>query len=891
MKIMSEPESFHDTLLRLIAKDERRKTYTSRQLAKWSGVPYRTIANWLQRQSIRPRHWQQVVKLAAAMDFSQTEVDELLTSAGHPSIAELRETAEEEEDKKLLAPWPRPFAPFRADDDLVHFTGREEEISRLEQWFSQEHFLGPFRLAGMAGVGKTALAAHLAHRNRSLFHDIVLWENMDGADLMDTLSSFATDLGYDLSNYRGLSSRSRAFKDILTRKRVLIILDGIKDSSDAGPFLPHTPSTSAVIITTRHRDLGSSHPAYPLYLEQFNPQEAEDLFTKILGTERVQKEKSSLAELARFLGYLPMALDIAAHQIKKRTGSTIVDFLTRLQQAGNRLDYLTDKERSVRALLNTSYDQLMGTTEQQFFAALSTFSGRDFDAKAAAYIARISELRAEDLLIDLRDLSIIQQVRPQRFRLHALINEYARENNQDDHTYLRMAEYFVAYTEKHERDYEAIALEASNIMVALKIARDRQMGSALVRGVNALYYYWNTRGLYLQAITWLKYAEKSARDLEDAGVLTLVLKNLGHFELHRGNPDPAESYLQEGLALAHAQGAVSMIAQILNELGLLLDRAGKFERAETYYLESLALFRELGDLRRTSKLLLGLGGLASDMGQHELGTTRLQEALEIARQLNDLDLMGTIFNNLGAVAGRQGDFSAEESYYKEALTIARQTHNRLDICYRLANLGALANTKGEFTKALDYLEEALEIALEIGHPERTSTSLRLMAEVAIAQDDYIEADALLRRGLSHIEGSDLPISESALLADLGLVMLHHENYVTAKSYFERSASLAKEAEHTWYLADALNKQGEFYLKQGNVEQASAVFSEAFVTAHEAEITELVAEALFGKARLAELSGDYDLARSLGNESLTIFENLGYYKAVQVRKWLSKIQVK
>lgn len=696
-------------------------------------------------------------------------------------------------------------------------------------------------------------------------------------------------LGHDLTAYRSLSSRSRAFKNILASKRVLIILDGVNRYADVTPFLPPTPATTAVIITTRHRDLGVSGSAYPLYLEQFQPDEAEALFTKILGADRLQEEQEALAALAIFLDYLPIALNIAAHQIRKRYGSTAADFLGRLQKAENRLEHLADKERSVQALFETSY-AVLTRTQQQFFTALSAFAGREFGVDAAASVTGYTVLRTEDILIDLHDLSLLQRtkLKPRRFRLHALLNEFARAKNLDPLAQNRLVKFYCAYAQENQQEHAALVREYANLVGALQIAQTQQMHSELVQGIAALAGYWDTQGLYDQAVTWFARAEDITRRETDRLALARILSSLGLFEMYRGNTEAADARFQEGLALARELDNISLIAELLNRLGILLDQTGKLDQAETYYTESLTLFRELGDLRGISRLLLGMGGLASDVGQFRIAVERLQEALELARQINDLDLIGVIFNKLGATVGRQGDYAAEEAYYEEALVIARRLRNRLDICFRLANLGSLALTKGRYAAAQAHLEEALAIALEIGHPERSSTVLRLMGELALAQHDYTMAEAFFQRGMTHVEEAELPISKSALLADLGLVQIYREDYEQAATYLTASLALARKAGHAWYLVDVLNKQGELFLQQGNVAYAGEIFNEALERGRSNDLTELVPDTLFGQARIAALLQDDAAAQTLGQESLSIYEALGHYKATKVRDWLLKL---
>ncbi len=87
------PSHLSDVLNRYVS----RAGYTAGQLARLSGIPKATIVNWLEGRVKRPRGSEDLLKLAAILHLEEGEATELLQSAGHPSIAEFREQARQDD--------------------------------------------------------------------------------------------------------------------------------------------------------------------------------------------------------------------------------------------------------------------------------------------------------------------------------------------------------------------------------------------------------------------------------------------------------------------------------------------------------------------------------------------------------------------------------------------------------------------------------------------------------------------------------------------------------------------------------------------------------------------------------------------------------------------------
>lgn len=825
---------------------ERR--YSSGQVAELSGVPPRTIINWRSGRVRKPQRWQDVLKVAVALGLNKAQVDEMLQAAQHGTLVELWRQTTVEKDKNLLLPWPLTDAPFQAIADLPYFVGREAEVREVENVLREGRYVAICSLRGMGGVGKSSLAAHLAYRLRPAFPDGVLWASLDVLDTMSILNSFAGALGEDVSRYLDVASRSTAVRSLLADKQILMVLDNAQNSAQVRPLLPPTTGKAAVIMTTRH-DLAVADDMVRFQIEPFAPHSGDSLsvFTHFLGKTTVRRWRTQLQMIADLMGHLPLAIAIAAGRLA--TQLSIPTYLEQMQAADLRLRGLVREDRSVRLSFDLSY-QMLSSGMQSFFAALGSFAGEDFGVESAAFVAETEVETAQSFLEDLMQLSLVQSPRPARYRLHALLRDYAQEQQAEDMPTRRMVSFFVDYAVGNIKDVPAISQEISNIVAALEAAEKANMPTEFAQGAIHAFPYWNTSGNSITAV----------------------------------------AYLERAITCARTAGLQIQEATALSSLGSSLWILGQPARAKDCFQQALSLAREGGDNHLLCRTLVNLSQLrAYNYSDYHTAREHLLDALEIARAIESPYYLHNVLSTLANVAYEQGDWQQTIAYWEEALQYSKSLEGveKTSLAGMLLNMGVLYWDKGDYQQAADYLEQALAVGEEINNIENVSLTLTTLARVELDQGQLEAASGHLDKALQLSRNMQHPESTIRALIGLGLLAAHCQVPTEAASHFDEALALARQARIPWNEVDVLLQQGELYLSQEWLHRAEGAFQEAATKASEINLSQAVAFAHFGLAKVRANQGELTLALQLAAESLSIFEQLGHYKAIEVRAWLQE----
>ncbi|WP_256517154.1 NB-ARC domain-containing protein [Paractinoplanes aksuensis] len=315
--------------------------------------------------------------------------------------------------------------------DLPGFTGRRQELGRL----SAARAAGVVALEGMAGVGKTRLAVHAAHRlhghepfDRLLFVDLRGFHpdaEQPPADPSAVLDGFLRLLGVPGSRIpKGLDALTTAYQKQLIGVRALVVLDNAATSGQVRPLLPTAPGCVALITSRRH--LTGLPSVIHVPVEVFTADEAASFLSGAVPGVPVGPDPRAVAVIAQQCGHLPLALTLVAGHITTSPGWTLTDHADRLSERhrDRRLD------SDVEIALDLSYRHL-SPAGQRALRLAALHPGPDFDAYAVAALARADLPTARTWLDHLRTDHLIHEPTPGRYTVHDLVRAYAATRAQD----------------------------------------------------------------------------------------------------------------------------------------------------------------------------------------------------------------------------------------------------------------------------------------------------------------------------------------------------------------------------------------------------------------------------------------------------------------------------
>jgi len=172
---------------------------------------------------------------------------------------------------------------------------------------------------GMGGIGKTVLAAALAHDSevRQAFCDGIYWlpvgQKPNLLDLQNQLLS-------QLTGSKHASTTERETKDALRKafegRRVMVMLDDVWTFDDADAFSVNS-SLGRLLLTTRNQEVLVGIGAAEHRVDVLSPSDALKMLAQWVGEKGWDKLPKEAPEVAKECGYLPLALAMIGATIRR----------------------------------------------------------------------------------------------------------------------------------------------------------------------------------------------------------------------------------------------------------------------------------------------------------------------------------------------------------------------------------------------------------------------------------------------------------------------------------------------------------------------------------------------------------------------------------------------
>ena len=723
-------------------------------------------------------------------------------------------------------PWNVPY------ERNAFFTGREAVLQALHQQLNQDKAVALSQtqaISGLGGIGKTQTAVEYAYRYRQDYQ-AVFWARAEtNLELRAGFVEIARLLNLPQQDAQDPNDTIKAVKRWLEdQSDWLLIFDNADHPELLHPFRPRQ-AKGHILLTSRAQIFDSFGIARPVSVQTMLAEEAVAFLFKRTGRDTDDPtESDAAADLAKELGFLPLALEQAGAFILRRN----LRFSTYLSQyRKQRLTLLEqqipkvgNEQRSVRTTWRLNFEAVRALNPAsaellQFSAFVAPeripyellMAGREslgnlLTSALASADHEEARFAISELLEPLSQYSLIRvELDIDSYTIHRLVQEVVKAEIDEAHRHLWA-----------ERASEAVNQAFPDAEYGTWPECDRLLPHAKAA---------------IQLAT--------ANQIESE-TTALLLGRTGYYLDKRAQHSEAEPLLQNALAMRKKLlgDEHPSVATSLNDLATLYEKKGLYSEAEPLFQEALTMRKRLlgNEHYDIAQSLNNLAGLYVNRGRYNEAEPLLQDALAMTKRLlgDEHSDVASSLNNLATLYVKQGRYKEAELFYQDALAMRKKLlgGEHPSTARSLNNLAGLYDYQGRYSEAELLYQDALAMRKRLlgnEHPD-VASSLNNLALLYHKQGCYEAAQLLLIETVElfrKLLGSEHP-TLAISLNNLAKCYREQQNYDQAESLCQEALKIAEESlslDHE-LRGRFLDDLGKLRTLQGLTKEAKAIYRQA-----------------------------------------------------------------
>lgn len=515
-----------------------------------------------------------------------------------------------------------PTSTLNLPAQSTAFVGRKAELAAIRSRLD-DPTCRLLTLVGPGGIGKTRLAIESAQQMCQAFPDGIYFVPLatieSPAFILQALAA-ALKLAQ-----MGDGNLIRQISTYLREKQVLLVIDNFEHLLDGASLLAELLDKSVqvkLLVTSRERlhlkgewvfDVpGLHHATVDLLTQSIDLLHYEAIQLFMQTAQRVRPDFSAetedmaqVAYICQLVGGMPLGIELSASWRRALSCGQIS------REIEHGLDILetswrdvTERHRSIRAVLDHSW-KMLTDTEQQVFARLTIFSGSFQHAAAVAVTGT-----ALATMLSLVDKSCLQRVGSERFAVHELLRQYGYDKlcqNEDHWTETRQCHcrYYTSFLSERMAATDlvmhlgAIELEFDNIRAAWRYAVGQQQRNEIRALVIGLFEYYSRQSWYRAGPDAIELYQQAlgifASDTSDSDQSTTIIclyESLGHLYELSGDGNQALNCYQQALLSTETAKALRR-GRIQCEIAQAYVLLNNHEEADRTYTQAEAILEQV----------------------------------------------------------------------------------------------------------------------------------------------------------------------------------------------------------------------------------------------------------------------------------------------------------
>jgi tetratricopeptide (TPR) repeat protein len=680
--------------------------------------------------------------------------------------------------------------------NITHFFGRVKEINQLKNWIAEKDKHNIIFIHGMAGIGKTTLAAKLLEDFRSSSH--LFWYDFREMDtlrgMLFKLAGFLTELGNDHLELFLRTRTSYGYNEItqilersMAKMNSILVFDDFQKSEDEiRKFFTYfltmfSPSSQTkIMILSREivpfydsRDVISKEIVAELPLEGLDYESSK----KLLGKKGKYKQKYK--EIYGFTAGNPLFLEVFL------SGGHVDRFVH---------DELFAKLKSAEKNVISQLSIYRYPVSEDF---LRTFDDFDFES-----------------LYNLTRKSLVKRDAQDRYFIHDILKTffYSQLNRSTRNKYHLLA------ANSYKKNKEATSIlesiyhfqEANQHDIASNIAID--YGNKILDS-----------GFSLEYIALLDRLDKGELRADAYGEILILMGN-AHTVL--GEWKKALKFFNEGIDFAKINNIEKVRIRALCESGHILEEQNELKKAKEFFQMGLNLSLGIEYTQGLSESYRGIGRIFWRNSKFKMAIDNYNKCVELCNKSGDLQILASAYIDLGNSFDEMYDIKKAVEYYKKSINILTKQDNPHELGRAYMNLAATQKHNKEFEKAIknykkhDELVKPIKAIKDLGYNySGISFCYAKINDINMAKRFLKKAENIALK----IENENIMYEVYHTYAQISRINNEHKEAV---NYLNKSLAIVKKLDAQYYMAYTYFEIGLIFEEMGDKDSAKKHFNNA-----------------------------------------------------------------
>jgi tetratricopeptide (TPR) repeat protein len=718
-------------------------------------------------------------RLASKLAVSKSEYYRIrrraLARLAETLVLQEREAKQQRARRSFHARAPAEFPTLLPMRDADCFVGREALRNRVSQEIQdalkRRHVIR-IALYGLPGVGKSLLASELAaDLQLQDAASAVIWLNAgNGATAEGLLVALAHAIRVSADDEKANADYAERISEMLMGQPIILFVDDVW-SSDCVRSLTQINGIAALIVTTRMPMIAHDPMnTVAMHVTELRTEDCIEIFRHFV-PDVVDQARSAIVELIELCGHLPMAITLAAKQLRRHAyGGQVRRALQIVEQLRNREQRLALHEdadptaRSLEVMIETSLSQL-NRQSRTALARLAALAPSPHTFSLDAFCSVTSE--SSEIMDELTDFGFIEPQINDRYRMHQSLADYFIAKGEcNEACRLRAVEYFAQLSIGNHMRYAVLAQEWPNILQMLNTGQALGWSAALVKAGCVVVDYMHSVGLMREASVWSERLTAASSLLDAAALIVRSSCIQAKVCLDSGRVDKAEKLLLTAIARAKAADILDDLPSAYEGMATIAQMRNDQSSAKTYASQAVAIAQETGQTAYLPRLLalqhldtfpevmhnkadiahMGwllrspamrgwmFGFLLYARGRPSQAVRVLRAALQQAQESGDLSAEITVRAFMSLILLALGRFDECEQMAQAALTLREHIllPRSLGFCYLV--IGHVRYARGQFTIGIHDLLDWHAESMRAGRFESAALALLQAAQCALYED-------------------------------------------------------------------------------------------------------------------------------------------------------------